>query len=81
VAENTTFPIHNPPKSYLYPETNGQYVHQAFPKMVYIAPIGEQHPHDANKVVKNQQELDEALEAGYELKPVYPTVEVKKGRK
>lgn len=72
--------IHNPPKSYLYPE-KGYYVHQEFPKTVYMKPAEGQHPNEAHKVVKDAEELEMALADGYELKPVYPVVESKKGRK
>jgi hypothetical protein len=51
------------------------YKHQEFPKLVYKEAKNGQHPHDANKVVNDEDELKAALKAGFELKPIYPEVE------
>jgi hypothetical protein len=64
--------IHNPKRE-------KPYVHEEFPKLVYKAAKKDQHPHDANKVVNDEDELKAALKAGFEEKPIYPEVEEVEG--
>jgi hypothetical protein len=45
------------------------YRYEAFPKTVYFEPREGQHPHDANKIVQNEEQLKKALDLGYQLKP------------
>lgn len=59
--------IHNPPKE--------RYVHQEFPKLVYREPKAGQHPHEAHKLVKDEDELAAALAKGYQHKPFVEPIE------
>lgn len=61
--------LHNPPKSSVYPETDGVYRHQEFPKLVYKAPTKGQHANEAHKLVNDKDELAAALKAGYKSRP------------